>query len=66
MTLLERMAQRAEAVAERRRQAVEAAWSGISGVAIRREEGRLILSGRGLIRRWLGEFGLRFARWNRS
>lgn len=62
--LADRMATRAKEVAERHRQRVGAAWAAIPGVAVGREGDRLIVQGRGLVRRWLRDVTLRFARWN--
>ena len=64
MALFDRLTARAEEIAERGRLRVAAAWTDIPGVTISREGERLVLAGRGLMRRWLGDIRLRFARWN--
>lgn len=64
MALFDRLTKRVEAIAERRRRSVEAAWADVQGVTIHREADWLVLSGRGLVRRWLGDARLRFARWS--
>ena len=64
MALFERLAARAEAAVEHRRRRIEAAWAAAPGMKIGREGNRLVVSGRGLMRRWLYDLRLRFARWN--
>jgi hypothetical protein len=64
MALFDGLAKWAEAEVEHRCRRVEASWAGVPGITISREGGRLVLSGNGLMRRWLGDVRLRFARWN--
>lgn len=64
MALFDGLAKWAEAEVEHRRKRVEASWAGVPGITISREDGRLVLSGKGIMRRWLGDVRLRFARWN--
>ncbi len=66
MALLERLLARAEAAAEQQRRRVEAAWAAVPGIKISREEDRLVITGRGLVTRWLGDVRLRFATWGAS
>jgi hypothetical protein len=67
MAMFERLIGRVEL---RARAAVDHALGGVEQVAgefpdimVRREDDRLIISGRGLLRRWLTDVRLRFAYW---
>lgn len=59
--LRDEVEKRAQAVAERTRDAVEAAWAQFPDIMVRREGDTIVLSGRGLMRRWLGDARLRFS-----
>ena len=67
MALFERLAarveQRARAVADQRLNIAEATLVGIPDVVVRREGEELVISGRGLMRRWLGDARMRLALW---
>ena len=64
--LTDRVEARARQAAERARQAIAAAVAEFPDVMLHREGDELIISGRGLVRRWLGDVRLRFALWRRG
>lgn len=61
---VDRLTKRADEAAAHLRQRVEVAWAAVPGINISSEGDRVILSGRGLMRRWLEDLRLRFARWS--
>ena len=63
--LKERIEAKAAPAAEHVRRSMERAWSQFPDIMIRREGDALVLSGRGLMRRWLGDARIRFASWSR-
>ena len=67
MALFDRMAdrvgQRAQLIARRTLDLAEAAIAEFPDVMLRREENELVISGRGLVRRWMSDVRLRFALW---
>jgi hypothetical protein len=58
--MMKRVAARASAVAEDVLRAAEVAAAEFPDVMVRREGGAIVISGRGLLRRWLGDGRLRF------
>ncbi len=70
MRLFERMAsrveERAKTAAQRALEVAETAIAEFPDIMLRREGDALIISGRGLMRRWLGDVRLRFAIWSRG
>lgn len=70
MRLFERMATRVEvrakAAAQRVLDVAETAIAEFPDIMVRREGDALVISGRGLMRRWLGDVRLRFAFWSRG
>lgn len=69
MALLDRLAEkieaRARAGAEVARKAVELAVAEFPDLMLSREGDELVISGRGLMRRWMSDVRLRFAFWRR-
>ena len=59
--LTKRVAEGAEAVAEKALNAVEVAVAEFPDVMVERDGDAIVLRGRGLLRRWLGDARLRFA-----
>ena len=59
--LARRVAGRAEAVAQAALNAVEVAATEFPDVMVEREGDAIVIRGRGLLRRWLGDARLRFA-----
>lgn len=59
--LVERIEQRASTTVSHALDAVEAAVAEFPGINVRRDDDRLIVSGRGLVRRWLDDARVRFA-----
>jgi len=59
-TMMRRVAARASAVAEGMLRAAEVAAAEFPDVKVEREGDAIIVSGRGLLRRWLGDGRLRF------
>lgn len=70
MALFDRLTGKIEARAreatEQARHAVKVAIAEFPDVMLRREGDALVLSGRGLMRRWLSDVRLRFAFWRRG
>ena len=64
--VMNKVQNRAEAVAERARQGVQGAIAEFPDLMLHRDGDTLILSGHGLMRRWLGDVRLRFAFWRRG
>jgi hypothetical protein len=64
--LIERAETRAKAAAERALGAVEIVVAEFPDILLHRERDRLVISGRGLMRRWIGDVRLRFAFWRRG
>ena len=65
MASFDRLAARVEArageIAERTRNAVEVAIAEFPDIMLHRQGDALVMSGRGLLRRWIGDVRLRFA-----
>ena len=61
--LTERVEQRARGVAERTLRLAEAEIAEFPEIMMRRDGDVIVISGRGLMRRWLGDVRLRFAVW---
>lgn len=61
--LIERVVSRAKAAADQALEAVETVVAELPDIMLRREGDRLVISGRGLMRRWIGDVRLRFAFW---
>ena len=70
MALFERLTARVEAkaqkAAERMLRAAETGLAEFPDIIFHREGEELVISGRGLMRRWLGEARFRFAMWTRQ
>jgi hypothetical protein len=64
--LSDKVEARARQAADRARHAIESAIAEFPEVMLRREGHILILSGPGLVRRWIGDMRLRFAFWRRG
>lgn len=63
--LAARVERRARNIVEQTMHLAEAALAEVPGIMLHREGDRLIISGSGLMRRWLGDGRLRFAPWSR-
>ena len=70
MALFEKMTahieKRARSLAERALRAAEATLAEFPDIMLHREGEELVISGRGLMRRWLSDARLRFVFWRRS
>ena len=68
MALFEKLAKRAEAraleTARTARDQAEAAFVRLPGAKLQREGDAVIVEGKGLVRRWLNDPGLRFINWS--
>ena len=60
LAMMKRVAARASAMAEDVLRAAELAAAEFPDVMVEREGDRIVISGRGLLRRWLGDGRLRF------
>jgi hypothetical protein len=61
--LTQRVEQRAREIAEQTRHLAETVFAGFPDILLRREGDDIVISGRGLMRRWIGDVRLRFALW---
>ena len=61
--LASRVEQRSKEIAERLSRLAEIALAEFPDISLHREGDELVLSGRGLVRRWLSDVRLRFAFW---
>lgn len=61
--LTQRVEQRAKDIAEQTRRLAESVFAGFPDIMLRREGDETVISGRGLMRRWISDVRLRFALW---
>lgn len=61
-----RVEQRSKEIAQGVSRMAETALAEFPDIQVHREGDELLISGRGLVRRWLGDVRLRFAFWSRQ